>query len=192
MLLAGGLWDRWCILILAQATPLFALSLSVRLIFPLKTPHRLSDDRAMLHDGELQHPAYQVGVDTSIAAEVTPPVAHHLHHSSLLLPTPTPTLATSPTSIANSLAMPSTAAQSQGSRGSSSLPTKKSVKHLTCYFWHSFGSCRYTGESCLYAHHHTGVLAAGPVKLEHGRTYQFFTAHTVALTDGTKAQQSPA
>lgn len=46
--------------------------------------------------------------------------------------------------------------------GSPSTSPPKSMKHMTCYFWHR-GSCKYTEEGCLYAHKEfVPVRVAGP------------------------------
>jgi hypothetical protein len=37
-----------------------------------------------------------------------------------------------------------------------SLTRSRSVKHLTCFWWKEKGSCKYSDEECLYAHHDTG------------------------------------
>ena len=42
-----------------------------------------------------------------------------------------------------------------------------SVKHLECYFWRR-GSCKFTEDTCLYAHHETGQVAEGPRRREPG------------------------
>ena len=38
-----------------------------------------------------------------------------------------------------------------------SLPSRKSLKHLTCYHWKQRGGCRYREEDCQYSHHDTGL-----------------------------------
>lgn len=35
---------------------------------------------------------------------------------------------------------------------------RRSVKHLTCFWWKEKGSCKYSEEECLYAHSDTGKL----------------------------------
>ena len=47
-------------------------------------------------------------------------------------------------------------------------PDKPSVKHLTCYYWHKLGKCRFSDDECLYAHFNTGQLAEAPQKVEPG------------------------
>ena len=37
-------------------------------------------------------------------------------------------------------------------------PRSRSVKHLTCFWWKEKGTCRYSDDECLYAHHDTGKL----------------------------------
>ncbi|MCJ1245160.1 hypothetical protein MMC30_002361 [Trapelia coarctata] len=52
-----------------------------------------------------------------------------------------------------------------------SRPTKnapRSAKNHTCYYWAN-GGCKFTEETCLYAHHETGRTANQPVRLEPGR-----------------------
>lgn len=46
-----------------------------------------------------------------------------------------------------------------------------SVKHLTCHFWAKNGVCKWNEEDCLYAHHHTGKIANGPLQVEPGREF---------------------
>ena len=48
-----------------------------------------------------------------------------------------------------------------------------SVKNLTCYFWARHGKCKWSDQDCLYAHHHTGKLASGPVQVEQGSKFTF-------------------
>ncbi|KAL9122149.1 MAG: hypothetical protein Q9187_001292 [Circinaria calcarea] len=43
---------------------------------------------------------------------------------------------------------------------------KPSVKHLTCWYWWSRGSCIHSDESCLYSHYDTGARADQPVKMD--------------------------
>ena len=45
---------------------------------------------------------------------------------------------------------------------------KPSVKHLTCFYWHKFGKCRFANNECLYSHYNTGQLAEAPQKVEAG------------------------
>ncbi|KAL9100395.1 MAG: hypothetical protein Q9187_009368 [Circinaria calcarea] len=46
---------------------------------------------------------------------------------------------------------------------------KRSVKHLTCYYWYKEGPCRWTEDQCAYAHVWTGKVAEKPVTLRQGR-----------------------
>ncbi|EXJ91037.1 hypothetical protein A1O1_04144 [Capronia coronata CBS 617.96] len=39
---------------------------------------------------------------------------------------------------------------------------KRSVKHLTCFWWWEKGECRFSEEECLYAHHDTGHYTLAP------------------------------
>ncbi|KIW89681.1 uncharacterized protein Z519_09837 [Cladophialophora bantiana CBS 173.52] len=57
------------------------------------------------------------------------------------------------------------------SRATSPLPSpgevldcqnRRSVKHLTCFWWWEKGECKYSEEDCLYAHHDTGHYTAAP------------------------------
>lgn len=41
-------------------------------------------------------------------------------------------------------------------------PSKRSVKHLTCFWWKEKGTCKYSEEECLYAHHDTGKYTDPP------------------------------
>lgn len=47
--------------------------------------------------------------------------------------------------------------RSDGATSRSTSPglpeNRRSVKHLTCFWWKEKGSCRYSEEECLYAHH---------------------------------------
>jgi hypothetical protein len=54
---------------------------------------------------------------------------------------------------------------------SSDSSTKPSVKHLSCWWWHEKGQCRYTESECLYAHHDTGMVADAPRQIKPGGTY---------------------
>lgn len=45
---------------------------------------------------------------------------------------------------------------------------KPSVKHLTCYWWKTRGSCRFAEKDCLYAHRNTGLYADAPRQLAPG------------------------
>ncbi|KAL9119942.1 MAG: hypothetical protein Q9187_003507, partial [Circinaria calcarea] len=45
---------------------------------------------------------------------------------------------------------------------------KRSVKHLTCYYWYKEGPCRWTEDQCAYAHVWTGKVAEKPVTLGQG------------------------
>lgn len=53
------------------------------------------------------------------------------------------------------------------------VPKPASVKHLTCYFWAKNGTCKFSEEDCLYAHHNTGKVAQGPLQVELGRRFSF-------------------
>ena len=46
---------------------------------------------------------------------------------------------------------------------------KRSVKHLTCYYWYRKAPCKWTEDQCAYAHVWTGKLADKPLTLEPGR-----------------------
>jgi hypothetical protein len=44
-----------------------------------------------------------------------------------------------------------------GSNNSSDdLASRSSVKHLTCFWWKEKGTCKFSEDECLYAHHDTG------------------------------------
>jgi hypothetical protein len=60
--------------------------------------------------------------------------------------------------------------QGLGSRTQIQL-SRPSVKHLTCWWWHQKGQCRYSDSECLYAHHDTGVVADAPRQVKPGGTY---------------------
>ena len=47
----------------------------------------------------------------------------------------------------------------------------KSVKHLTCFYWHRYGKCNKADEVCLYAHHNTGHFAEEPMHMAPGRKH---------------------
>lgn len=40
--------------------------------------------------------------------------------------------------------------------------TRRSVKHLTCFWWWEKGECRFSDEECLYSHHDTGHYTNAP------------------------------
>jgi hypothetical protein len=66
-------------------------------------------------------------------------------------------------SISNPQSM-STSSSSHG--GTTILPaSKRSVKHLTCFWWKQKGRCRFSDEECLYAHHDTGIYTEPPRQL---------------------------
>ncbi|MCJ1395896.1 hypothetical protein MMC18_008782 [Xylographa bjoerkii] len=44
----------------------------------------------------------------------------------------------------------------------------KSVKHLTCFYWHQYGKCNKADEVCLYAHFNTGQYAEEPMHMVPG------------------------
>jgi hypothetical protein len=39
---------------------------------------------------------------------------------------------------------------------------RRSVKHLTCFWWWEKGECRFSDEDCLYAHYDTGFYTLAP------------------------------
>ncbi|OJD24324.1 hypothetical protein ACJ73_04311 [Blastomyces percursus] len=41
------------------------------------------------------------------------------------------------------------------------VPSRASRKAITCYYWHD-GRCKYTADSCIYAHRDTGQVAKKP------------------------------
>lgn len=45
---------------------------------------------------------------------------------------------------------------------------RRSVKHLTCFWWWTRGRCRYSEDECLYAHHDTGMYTDAPRQLVPG------------------------
>ena len=47
----------------------------------------------------------------------------------------------------------------------------KSVKHLTCFYWHKYGKCSKADAVCLYAHYNTGHLAEEPMHMVPGRKH---------------------
>ncbi|KIX95014.1 uncharacterized protein Z520_09324 [Fonsecaea multimorphosa CBS 102226] len=59
-----------------------------------------------------------------------------------------------------SRAGPSSRATSPGDSRDSH--NRRSVKHLTCFWWWEKGECKYSEEDCLYAHHDTGHYTAAP------------------------------
>ncbi|KAL8920413.1 MAG: hypothetical protein Q9208_006295 [Pyrenodesmia sp. 3 TL-2023] len=50
-------------------------------------------------------------------------------------------------------------------------PPKKTMKHLTCFFFNKFGECKLPEELCLYSHSHEGTtaVASAPVHKEPGK-----------------------
>ena len=59
------------------------------------------------------------------------------------------------------------------SRKAMSVSQRKSVKHLTCYYWANNG-CKLPDHICLYSHTHTGMLAEPPTQLQPGRKFSFY------------------
>ncbi|MCJ1404998.1 hypothetical protein MMC11_008224 [Xylographa trunciseda] len=51
---------------------------------------------------------------------------------------------------------------------SSAHDQPKSVKHLTCFYWHKYGKCNKADEACLYAHFNTGQYAEEPMHMAPG------------------------
>lgn len=45
---------------------------------------------------------------------------------------------------------------------------RRSVKHLTCFWWWEKGECRFSEEECLYAHHDTGHYTLAPRQVTPG------------------------
>ncbi|MCJ1406712.1 hypothetical protein MMC19_000779 [Ptychographa xylographoides] len=58
---------------------------------------------------------------------------------------------------------------SNGTQSSSPVLEPKSVKHLTCFYWHKYGKCNKSDDECLYAHKLTGSFADEPRHVEPGR-----------------------
>lgn len=56
------------------------------------------------------------------------------------------------------------------SGNASGSPPKKTMKHLTCFFFNKFGECKLPDELCLYSHSHEGTtgVASAPVHKEPG------------------------
>lgn len=61
------------------------------------------------------------------------------------------------------------------------VPKPASVKHLTCYFWAKNGTCKFSEEDCLYAHHNTGKVAQGPLQVELGRRFISRIGYSLAI-----------
>ncbi|KAL9059683.1 MAG: hypothetical protein Q9206_001363 [Seirophora lacunosa] len=58
----------------------------------------------------------------------------------------------------------------QGETSKASPPGRPKMKHLTCYYWHDKGNCKYPEELCLYKHSYVGTLriADAPVQKQPG------------------------
>ena len=100
--------------------------------------------------------------------EITPPVKS----------TPTQTavsLSTAGSGSGSKVRSPAVA-QAAGTGGASPFFTspdseskrKKSVKHLECAYYFAAEGCKWTEETCLYAHYRTGIRAGTPVTIEPG------------------------
>lgn len=57
----------------------------------------------------------------------------------------------------------------RGKSASGSSP-KKSMKHMTCWYWHKYRECKYEEPQCLYAHSYAGTIrvADEPIQREPG------------------------
>ena len=53
------------------------------------------------------------------------------------------------------------------SKGHKVMP-KNFRKPLTCFYWATLGRCHKSDQDCWYAHHHTGLVAAAPVRFGDG------------------------
>ena len=56
-------------------------------------------------------------------------------------------------SSAPNLQVPQRSASSSRSTSPGFPEYRRSVKHLTCFWWRKHGECRFTEDECLYAHH---------------------------------------
>ncbi|KAL9010624.1 MAG: hypothetical protein Q9173_004460 [Seirophora scorigena] len=80
-----------------------------------------------------------------------------------------------------------------GESTKASPPGRPKMKHLTCYYWHDKGNCKYPEELCLYKHSYVGTLrvADAPVQKQPGMAgknalqehpvYNDWTTNRVAL-----------
>lgn len=57
-----------------------------------------------------------------------------------------------------------------GGESASGSPPKKIMKHLTCFYWNTYGNCKYAESNCLYSHTHEGTngVAEAPVQKQPG------------------------
>ncbi|KAK6368151.1 hypothetical protein LTS17_009892 [Exophiala oligosperma] len=57
---------------------------------------------------------------------------------------------------------PSKGSNDDGRLKADSFHTRRSVKHLTCFWWWEKGHCRFSDEDCLYSHYDTGHHTSAP------------------------------
>ncbi|KAI4215403.1 MAG: hypothetical protein LQ351_002303 [Letrouitia transgressa] len=108
-----------------------------------------------------------------------PQQAHHgyqaYHRSSQSWDSQLPTADQGPlyggllTDLSNPAGFPDQSRPIAGTNSAHAQSNIPSVKHLTCFFWFTKGSCRWSDNQCLYAHYYTGQVANGPVQVEPGR-----------------------
>lgn len=118
--------------------------------------------------------------DDSLKAtlEVSPTIKSTPQHNAL----PVSTAAYSSGSKIRSPRSPAVA-QAAGAKGASPFFTspdsesrpKKSVKHLECAYHFGGSGCKWSAETCLYSHHHTGNRAGTPVHVEPGSKWSPFS-----------------
>jgi hypothetical protein len=62
---------------------------------------------------------------------------------------------------------------------------KRSVKHLTCFWWKEKGDCRFKEQDCLYAHHDTGLYADPPRQVVPGGRFPGHATCSSSVTEPT-------
>ncbi|EXJ62303.1 hypothetical protein A1O7_02737 [Cladophialophora yegresii CBS 114405] len=69
---------------------------------------------------------------------------------------------------------------------------RRSVKHLTCFWWWEKGECKYSDDECLYAHYDTGHYTAAPRQVVPGEPAKAGKSLERALTKIALTNRSSA
>ncbi|ETI23833.1 hypothetical protein G647_05639 [Cladophialophora carrionii CBS 160.54] len=69
---------------------------------------------------------------------------------------------------------------------------RRSVKHLTCFWWWEKGECKYSDDECLYAHYDTGHYTAAPRQVVPGEPAKAGKSLERALTKLALTNRSSA
>lgn len=68
--------------------------------------------------------------------------------------------------------------------------SRRSVKHLTCFWWKSKNHCRFSEEECLYAHHDTGHYTLAPKQVVPGEPAKAGKSLELALRELERKRHS--